>query len=66
MNPGFRALQAIAEASWKRVVGGAGVGGKYSILQLGLTPRASGLSCVPSLGSLQGASPTPLAKCRVG
>ena len=50
----------------KEFTGGAGVGGKYSILQLGLTPRASGLSCVPSLGSLQGASPTPLAKCRVG
>lgn len=50
VNPGFRALQAIAEAPWKRVVGGVGAGGKYSILQAGFTPRASRAELRPIVG----------------
>ena len=56
-EPGFRALQAIAEAPWKRVVGGVGVGGKYSILQAGLTPRASRAELCPIVGEFTRGQP---------
>lgn len=65
MNPGFRALQAIAEASWKSAVRGGGGGSILSYTWVSL-PEPPGLELSPIIGESARASHTPLAKCRVG